>query len=192
MPESTLITCPAPLDMLRRGSPVVHRRCAYILVAPTPDNEGELCFVSPPRNDGEDINVEWGHVVDTLEMDLTDATGRAHAAWWVAGMFNMNIFCVAPILWHREQPWVHDWILEAGDQEMAFGVQASLDDLLDSVGPDDWSDDPLVTGLVVVPALAHLDPTDDTRLPDGSRRVDALALKAVVEHLISQQETTHA
>ena len=31
----------------------------------------------------------------------------------------------------------------------------------------------------VVPALADLDPNDDTRLPDGSRRVDALALRAV-------------
>jgi hypothetical protein len=30
-----------------------------------------------------------------------------------------------------------------------------------------------------VPALAHIDPHDDTRLPDGSRRVDALALLAV-------------
>lgn len=29
-----------------------------------------------------------------------------------------------------------------------------------------------------VPALADLDPDDDTRLPDGSRRVDALALAA--------------
>ena len=31
----------------------------------------------------------------------------------------------------------------------------------------------------IVPALARLDPNDDTRLPDGSRRVDALALRAV-------------
>ena len=30
-----------------------------------------------------------------------------------------------------------------------------------------------------VHALADLDPNDDTRLPDGSRRVDALALRAV-------------
>jgi len=33
--------------------------------------------------------------------------------------------------------------------------------------------------VVEVPALADLDPSDDTRLPDGSRLVDALALAAV-------------
>lgn len=32
-------------------------------------------------------------------------------------------------------------------------------------------------------ALAALDPNDDTLLPDGSRLVDALALKLVAEHL---------
>jgi hypothetical protein len=30
----------------------------------------------------------------------------------------------------------------------------------------------------------HLDPMDDTRLPDGSRRVDALALAAVVRQVV--------
>lgn len=32
-----------------------------------------------------------------------------------------------------------------------------------------------------VPGLARLDPADDTRLPDGSRRVDALALRMIYE-----------
>lgn len=35
-----------------------------------------------------------------------------------------------------------------------------------------------------VPALADLDPTDDTRLPDGSRLVDALALAAITRELM--------
>ena len=34
-------------------------------------------------------------------------------------------------------------------------------------------------GSCAIPALALLDPSDDTRLPDGSRRVNALALRAV-------------
>ena len=34
-----------------------------------------------------------------------------------------------------------------------------------------------------VPTLAALDPADDTRLPDGSRRVDALALGIVAVHV---------
>ncbi len=36
-------------------------------------------------------------------------------------------------------------------------------------------------GWTCVPALADLDPTDGTRLPDGSRFVDAWALKLVAE-----------
>lgn len=35
-----------------------------------------------------------------------------------------------------------------------------------------------------VPALADLDPHDDTRLPDGSRLVDALALRAVAMEVL--------
>lgn len=35
-----------------------------------------------------------------------------------------------------------------------------------------------------VPALADLDPDDDTRLPDGSRLVDALALALVAKHTV--------
>ena len=36
---------------------------------------------------------------------------------------------------------------------------------------------------VVVPALADLDPTDDTRLPDGARVVDVRALAIVCQHV---------
>ena len=37
-----------------------------------------------------------------------------------------------------------------------------------------------------VPALADLDPHDDTRLPDGSSRVDALALLAVAREVLGE------
>ena len=40
-----------------------------------------------------------------------------------------------------------------------------------------------VFGTRQVPTLADLDPTDDTRLPDGSRRVDAIALGRVAVHV---------
>ena len=39
-----------------------------------------------------------------------------------------------------------------------------------------------------VPALADLDPTDDTRLPDGSRRVDAQALGLVWEAVCAEAD----
>ena len=35
-----------------------------------------------------------------------------------------------------------------------------------------------------VPALADIDPHDDTRLPDGSRLVDALALAIVAREVL--------
>lgn len=37
--------------------------------------------------------------------------------------------------------------------------------------------------VTLVPSLADIDPSDGARLPDGSRRVDALALKLVCEHV---------
>jgi hypothetical protein len=39
-------------------------------------------------------------------------------------------------------------------------------------------------GVRPVPALADLAPADDTRLPDGSRWVDAAALAAVTRHVL--------
>jgi hypothetical protein len=38
-------------------------------------------------------------------------------------------------------------------------------------------------GWIIVPTLADLDPADPRLLPDGSRLVDALALRRVVLHV---------
>lgn len=61
-------------------------------------------------------------------------------------------------------------VLYRGVSERLGSVEASFL-LLDHRGP--------VTTWVRLPALAEIDPHDDTRLPDGSRLVDALALAAV-------------
>ena len=99
-------------------------------------------------------------------MDLTDATGRAHAAWWVAGTIGGHV----PRLMrdnYRHQKWLSIFIGDTCYVSRRGGRRQREQ--------------------VVVPALAHLDPTDNTRLPDGSRVVDALALKAVVEYLLAQR-----
>lgn len=174
-----IITCPAPLDMLRRGSPVVLNGAA----------QGTLVHVGRPR-------VVWANrtyvdeYVDlkngSITLDLTEATGRAHAAWWVAEKVGI-VGNVTPIL-RVSVPMGVIWTCLPWPAWLIQTWQCQVDDDYHRrfVRPGDGG----LLGDVEVAALSHLDPTDDTRLPDGSRVVDALALKAVVEHLISQMEKT--
>ena len=154
-------TCPATLEMLRKGSPVI-----------THDGPGVVLYVD---GDAVLVYVERLHAIavfsaDALEMDLADATGRAHVAWWLGAQFGLSL---PPLAWWWSAP-------RAG----GLFVVGDTNEGRAEFGPP--SDSPLSPGWwVLVPALAHLDPTDDTRLPDGSRLVDALALKAVVEHLVA-------
>jgi hypothetical protein len=57
--------------------------------------------------------------------------------------------------------------------------------LLNGVGDLRFADEPGSDDAIHVPALADLDPNDDTRLPDGSRLVDALALAAVAREVLT-------
>jgi len=109
--------------------------------------------------------------IGNLQVDLTDATGRAHVAWAIAA-----------------GRWVGPDDLTAsgrlGAEYMKFDGPLvpffrlhSADHRRGPVGRMDWA-----------PLVAHLDPSDDTRLPDGSRLVDALALKAVALHVLGGGE----
>jgi hypothetical protein len=94
--------------------------------------------------------IEYSAVV----LDLTDATSRAHAAWWLAAALGLP----SPVGAH--------WV------SYGLGWRLTVHQLSDDPEP---SRD--------VPALDDLDPADDTRLPDGSRRVDAIALGRVCRHV---------
>lgn len=101
-------------------------------------------------------------------LDLTDATGRAHAAWWLAGTFAGEMKRQSALsVWRHREGAGRAWRLEgaAGSERrfLARYTGCSFD--------------------VVVLTLSDLDPSDDTRLPDGSRRVDAEALRRVVLHV---------
>lgn len=101
----------------------------------------------------------WRLLAD-LALDLTDATGRAHAAWWVAGRTDggwARYDGVAGVIWRVTAA-------EHPVRQYAAMVRRSAP----------W---------VIVPSLSDLDPTDPRLLPDGSRWVDAEALRRVVCHV---------
>ena len=109
-------------------------------------------------------------------LSLADAATRDRCLRWLAGRVELDVGCGAPswaAAWVPSPPWKHrlpphrHWVLTM----YARGNGLAGPSL--TFGP----------GTTGVPALADLDPTDDTRLPDGSRLVDALALAAVLRQV---------
>ena len=90
-----------------------------------------------------------------LALDLTDPTGRAHAAWFATGRTDVDT------------PSVTSPTYPDHTGTMCRDPGACL--------RGDWS--------VWTHVVAHLNPDDDTRLPDGSRWVDAEALRLVCLHV---------
>jgi hypothetical protein len=105
-----------------------------------------------------------------VALDLTDATGRAHAAWWLAGQRGET----NPV----EAAW--RFVPEQAAQEMSsidgshFGM-IEYEPALWMCGASGWTADE--------GPLSDLDASDDRLLPDGSRWVDAEALRRVVLHV---------
>lgn len=103
-----------------------------------------------------------GAKFEGLSLDLTDATGRAHAAWWLAGALRADIaepMSVAVTYGHPD----------LGAPGFGLAILCRYDGAL-------WRRED-------VPALANLDPNDERELPDGSRWVDAEALRLVCLHV---------
>mgnify|MGYP003559035193 CR=1 FL=1 len=113
--------------------------------------------------------VNWNYLLQPcdatrLHLDLTDPTGRAHAAWWLVRSHHPQ---GGTALWRVADAGLRWWRLSwvstgwgGNDGGLGSEVYAPLD----------------------VPALDHLNP-DDTRLPDGSRWVDAEALRLACLHV---------
>jgi len=112
--------------------------------------------------------------LENLDLDLTDKTGRAHAAWWLWGQMHDQVDPVVPCTAPEWLACPDVWSLGASfvpaSGEVAFATFGAVEDA------DPAADE-------VVHALADLDPNDPRTLPDGSRWVDAEALRLVCLHV---------
>lgn len=78
---STLLTA-VPGDipgLLRRASPVLYAGAAHVI-----DHMGERAAIM-----GSNTGL-WAMPFSGLLLDLTDPTGRAHAAWWLTGRLDQH------------------------------------------------------------------------------------------------------
>jgi len=168
--ESALLRFPASVPgVLRRGSPVTNT-----------DGTASGVVFGLPGYDATHPDlwgVNWLHVIHRLSsaecfyLDLTDATGRAHLAWWLAVNLPPQALGGRPgnawgfTSWRRAEGWAA-WMLARPNGSGAWF----------------WSAEGSGGGLVVS-SLVTLDPNDPRLLPDGSRLVDVLALSLVARHV---------
>lgn len=104
-------------------------------------------------------------------VDLSGASTRDRVARWLAWRLGIPIGCTAPE-WATD---IEGWSMFAGESPERAGMAC-------------WDLDGRGAGAAggKVEGLAGLDPTADTRLPDGSRLVDAVALARVAVHVGGQ------
>ena len=156
---SATLTLPGTMEgLLRRCSPVV-------LVAATSwwDSKATLGIVTSV----EPFEVACGTAWEPAErrwfgLGLTDETGRTHAAWWLADrLYDDGPFVAVAIVpgSRLTAPYPH------------FGLST-----ITALGGERWR-------ALDCPALDDLDPEDPRLLPDGSRWVDAEALRLVCLHV---------
>ena len=148
-----------PPGMLRRGSPVwatgSREGHQWRMPATVHRVTGRLAEVA-----GSHSWVSGHHfAVGGLALDLTDATGRAHAAWWLMGLLD-----------NRHWP------------DVATGARLWLGGTSERMRTRAWQR--MRRAARFVDMTAHLDPNDTRTLPDRSRWVDAEALRLVCLHLM--------
>jgi len=141
--------------LLRRGSPVVLATRTYGGSVFLDGARGVVCSdggrVAAETLGGSPVLVQTG--AGDLSLDLTDANGRAHAAQWLGSQRGLSGGMAADLR-----------------RNIGGGVVLM-------VWAPGWRS--AVWTSVEVPALANLDPNDTRTLPDGSRWVDAEALRLV-------------
>lgn len=139
--------------LFRRCSPVVDRFTGKRGVLAVQESPGVWRVI---WDDQHGIGLRH---LSTLALDLTDATGRAHAAWWLHK-------------WARTQGMV---VLLAVENALGLWLQAGWSDSDRRVFWDSLDDWLYLSG--------DLDPNDLRLLDDGGRWVDAEALKLVCVHV---------
>ncbi len=115
--------------------------------------------------------------VRELALDLTDATGRAHAAWWLAERLG-RAPTHGPASW---ESWPGFWSLSWQDTDRDRRHEVGCTDIVE--GMED------VSSALTVPTLADLDTGDLRTLADGSLWADAEALRRVVLHVARRGAT---
>lgn len=175
--------------LLRRGSPVVCQtrpyhgwRGVYF------DAPHCVAVVAPGATQHLFIDV----VFTELHLDLTDATGRAHAAWALAARFKH--LCETPhgptgAVWRRQRWHWPVWGLTGPAPSVDYpgtertGGAASFAPRPTAPEQNAWFESARTEGWFrVVPGLDDLDPNDPRLLPDGYRWVDVKALQVTCLH----------
>jgi len=104
---------------------------------------------------------------DNHAVDLTDATGRAHVAWALSSrVWSSGADVSASMRLGAE-------LLSFDGPLVPWPRLVSASPLHGDGGGTGWA-----------ACVEHLEPSDDTRLPDGSRWVDAEALRLVALHVL--------
>ena len=176
---SSDLTLPGTIPgLLRKCSPVhVDGRGGGVVVDKPGDKVGWFRVLCDGCEDEPDAESR-----SCVHLDLTDATGRAHAAWWLAlrEVPPSHHLDPAAVSWSRAPAqasfgWAMRWLARAlaGDGSLTGSW---------------WTGSKV--SLVSSHLLADLDPADDRRLPDGSRWVDAEALRLVCLHVHAVNEAS--
>ncbi|MHC4892469.1 MAG: hypothetical protein ACYTFV_03710 [Planctomycetota bacterium] len=152
-PDAGLTLPGAIPGLLRRSSPLRDPNDGELGVV-LRVGEASFCLVGVPAG-------LYTYTARSLHLDLTDATGRAHAAWWLAGRVGSK---AGSAYMHRCAPrWLYS---DAGWRAWQIDGIAVACDWTVGRGP-----------------VADLNPDDPRTLPDESRRVDAEALRLVCLHV---------
>lgn len=142
------LTLPGDIPgLLRRGSPVIYRRRQDVVC----DDPGDAVYIG---------SVDFRVALDMLALDLTDPTGRAHAAWWLASDVSAR-WSPCAFVASAGPSWMVT-ALKGGHSVTTYGARS---------------------GWRAVPGLAGLNPNDPRTLPDGSRWADIEALRMVCLHV---------
>ena len=160
--DLSLLVLPGTIPgLLRRCSPVICRTRPWFWRGIYFGGKSGVAIVRPDEENCAFIDA----VLEELDLDLTDTTGRNHAARWLGSKRGQPDGMAADLRRNHGSASVVLVVWAPGWQSAA------------------WNS-------VEVPALADLDPADDRRLPDGSRWVDAEALRLVCLHVHAVNEAS--
>lgn len=155
-----MITLPEVPALLLEGSPVYVDRRGTLQRATYLGQDGEHRFCAA-KDRGMFILGE-----EPLRLDLTDATGRAHAAWWLARKAGLDASHGTIFRCRGNKSWTLHGSIGGQHFTVYEGRKGSRK-------PDG----------TYVAGLLNLDPNDPRLLEDGSRWVDAEALRLVCLHV---------